>query len=236
MIRYLFALLALIAWAPLAQAAPVKKAAPRTAAQRDWTQVVVATPEGGVRMGNPAATVVLIEYGSRTCPHCALFAAEGMPALKAGYIARGTVAYEFRDFPVHNALDLGPILLGRCGGTARFFPLLDAMMAEQRTLLAGVDTVAGKVEALPAGATGNAVAAAFADGLGYTAFVARYGVSAARARACLADKAALDLIVARANAASRDWKVQGTPTFIVGGKVVPADDWATLEPILRAAL
>ena len=47
----------------------------------DWTHAVALTPEGGVRMGNPAARVRLVEFSSFTCPHCAAFASEGLPAL-----------------------------------------------------------------------------------------------------------------------------------------------------------
>lgn len=231
MIRMLFVLAGLLATAPSVQAAPPRKAA----GAHDWTRVVVQTPEGGVRMGNPAAKIALIEYGSRTCPHCAHFAVESLPLLKAKYVAAGKVSYEFRDYPIHDALDLGPILLGRCGGTARFFPLLDAMYAEQAKLMANVDAVAAKVSALPPDPTGKTVAIGFADGLGYTALVARRGVPAARARACLGDGKAIDAVVARAGKAQRDWNVNSTPTFIVNRKRVEAGDWAALEPLLVAA-
>ena len=58
--------------APAARTAAVPHAAP---AAVDWVDHVVATPDGGFLMGNPAARVKVVEYGSRTCPHCARFAA-----------------------------------------------------------------------------------------------------------------------------------------------------------------
>ena len=63
MTRLLTALLAL-----LALALPAAASAQRPA-QRDWTQVVTGTPEGGFRMGNPAAPVRVVEFLSLTCPH-----------------------------------------------------------------------------------------------------------------------------------------------------------------------
>ncbi|MEA3079375.1 MAG: hypothetical protein QOF05_783, partial [Sphingomonadales bacterium] len=50
-------------------------AAPRPAPKPkvDWARTVVATPEGGFRMGNPSAKVKLVEYGSLACPHCRHF-------------------------------------------------------------------------------------------------------------------------------------------------------------------
>ena len=67
-------------------AAPAKKA-PAT----DWSRTVVATPEGGMAMGNPRAKVTLVEYASLACPHCRQFAAEAMTPLKAGYVRSGKV-------------------------------------------------------------------------------------------------------------------------------------------------
>ncbi|HEX2762279.1 MAG TPA: thioredoxin domain-containing protein, partial [Allosphingosinicella sp.] len=61
-----------------ADAAPVRRSAP---VARDWTRTVVATPEGGFRMGNPAARVKLVEYGSLTCGHCAAFSRAGVGTL-----------------------------------------------------------------------------------------------------------------------------------------------------------
>ncbi len=55
--------------APVAAAGPPAKAQ----AAHDWSRTVAMTPEGGFRMGNPAAKVKLIEYGSLACPHCRHF-------------------------------------------------------------------------------------------------------------------------------------------------------------------
>lgn len=236
MIRML-TLVAVAALVPGGTPAPAKSAPARPAAAHDWSRVVVATPEGGARIGNPAAPVKLIEYGSRTCPHCAHFAAQGVPALKAGYIASGQVSYEFRDFPVHGAVDLGPILLGRCAPVSRFFALLDAMMAAQERLVGREAPIPAADQQRLAKATPNAVADYLATFYGYTDFAVKHGVPPARARACLADAKAVAAIVARAAAADRDWHLAGTPTFIVNGKVADgASDWASLEPVLKTAL
>ncbi len=232
-----------MAAAPLSAATPARKAPARTvakpaarpAAKTDWTRVVVATPDGGMRMGNPAAAIKLIEYGSRTCPHCAKFDAEGFPLLKAGPIASGKLSYEFRDYPVHGALDLGPILLGRCVPAARFFDVLDRMFRAQGTLLAKVEAVGAKVEGMTK-PTPNQLATVFATDLGYVAFMARLGLPDARAKACLAAPAGIDRIVATAKVANDKYAVSGTPTFIINGKKAEgAYDWAALQPQLAAA-
>lgn len=240
MIRSLM-VLALIAGLPLtagaATKAPVKKTAPakRAPAKVNWVTVVAATTEGGMRMGNPNAKVKLIEYGSRTCPHCALFDKEGLPVLKAGPIAAGKLSYEFRDYPVHGAFDLGPILLGHCVSPAQFFPLLDAMFANQQALTAKAQAAETRVQAMT-NPTPNQIATSFATDLGYVDFVKRRGMAPARAQACLAARAGVDRIVAVTNAAEKQYSVSGTPTFVINGaKADNVYDWAALQPLLAAA-
>ncbi|WP_010162164.1 thioredoxin domain-containing protein [Sphingomonas sp. PAMC 26617] len=214
-----------------AQGKPVRPAAV------DWSRTVVRTPDGGVRMGNPDARVKLIEYGARTCPTCATFAVEGEPKLVAGYVAGGRVSYEYRDYPVHGALDLGPILLGNCVPLPRFFSVMQAMMAQQKALVgrpAQIPDAKGKELEK---ATPNVVAAYLADFYGYTDLVVKMGLPRPRAAACLADAKAVDTIVARANVGQTSYKISGTPSFILDGKVLPnVYSWDALEPVLKTAL
>jgi protein-disulfide isomerase len=218
--------------APAATVAAIKP--PAGAA---WTDMVVATPDGGYQMGNPAAPLKLIEYGSRACPFCAKFDGEGFPALKAKYVATGKASYEFRDYPVHGALDIAPILLGRCiTSPATFFPLLDQMFANQAALIAKGQEVDARIKATMANASPNDVALAFAEGLGYLEFVKARGVPEDKARACLADKAGIDAIGKRYEAANTNYQISGTPTFILNGAVIPGNvDWPQLDAALTAA-
>lgn len=240
MMRWMLAALALLAAIPAAHAAPAKKAGPAkkaAPASVDWTHTVAATPEGGVRMGNPAARVKLVEYGSRTCPHCAHFDLEALPALKAKYVASGKVSYEFRDYPIHAALDLAPILLGHCVPARAFFPLLDAMMAGQQKLIGRATPIPEAKQKELQAATPNGLATYLGGFYGYTDLLVARGVPRAKAAACLADKKAVDAIIAQADYANKTYALASTPTFLVDG-AAQADvyDWAALEPVLRAAL
>ncbi len=221
--------------APAGAAGSVATKAPPAGQQ--WVDVVSRTPEGGYRMGNPDAPLKLIEYGSRSCPHCAAFDAEGLPELKAKYIASGKLSYEFRDFPVHNELDFGPILLGQCVEPAQFFPMLDQMMQNQTTLLADMEKklTAEDQKALQ-GKTPNQVATVLAQKLGYVDFVKQRGVPEAKALACLGDKGALDTLAKNLQVANDKFQVSGTPTFILNGqKLDDTADWAKLQPALKNA-
>jgi protein-disulfide isomerase len=63
------------------------------------------------------------------------------------------------------------------------------------------------------------------------------GVTPAKARACLLDKAAQDRLIAIRNDALTTYKLEGTPTFGINGVALAGTyDWAALEPKLKAAL
>jgi len=217
-----------------AASAPV--AAKPAPAGQNWVDTVAKTDDGGYRMGNPDAPVKLIEYGSRTCPHCGVFDAEGLPKLKAGPIAAGKLSYEFHDYPVHNQLDLGPILLGQCVEPAQFFPMLDQMFANQQTLIYRSQQIPAADQAKLNTATPAEVIAYLANFYGYLDFVKQRGVPEAKAKACLADGKALEAIAKQTDTANQKYNITGTPTFIVNGKVVPnAAAYEQLEPALKAA-
>lgn len=216
-------------------AAPgAKVAASAAPAGSDWTAMVVETPEGGVMMGNPKAAVKLVEYGARTCPTCARFSKDGTAPL-LGYVKSGKVSFEFRDFPVHGALDVGPIILGHCGGTKPFFAVLEKMMAAQPELLkneAGLQALAPKLQ----GMAPAAVATTIADTLGYTKFVEQLGVGPDQAKQCLNDPAQLARIDRTLKVANDKYTISGTPTFIVNDKVLDGvADWKGVEAALRNA-
>jgi len=225
----LFLLAGAVAAVPALAAAPAgKKAAPATA---DWSRTVVATPEGGFRMGNPAAKVKLAEYGSLTCSHCATFAKEGMTPLVATYVRTGKVSYEYRNM-VLNGLDVAATLVARCGGAGRFFEVSDRLYATQAQWKDRVknltDAQKQSINVLPE----NQRLGRLAELAGIPQIVAQHGISPARSKACLTDRVAFDAL-GKMNEAAAALGVDGTPTFVLDGENIGPHTWATLEPVLR---
>lgn len=217
-----------------APATPVGTVAPP--AGSDWTQVVSKTPDGGFRMGNPDAPVKLVEYGALSCSHCAVFEKEGLPALQAEFIKPGKVSYEFRNFML-SALDVAPALLTRCRGAEPYFKLSEQMFANQAMLFDGVKAMPeaeqARVQQLPP----ETQFLEWGRKLGLIDFFRVRGVPEAQATACLTDKAALDELAQISARATSEYKLQGTPTFLIGNKVVPnAAEWSALKPALTAAV
>ena len=222
------ALAALAAASPAAAAAPARKAAPVAI---DWSRTVVATPEGGFRMGNPGAKVKLVEYGSLTCGHCAAFSRTGMASLVGAYVRSGKVSFEYRNF-ILNGLDVAASLLARCGGPSRFFPVAETLYSTQDQWMGRVGSLTAAQKAQLNALPENQRLGRLAELAGLTGIAARHGVAPVQGKRCLADQAGLDRLGRMAEAASA-LGVEGTPTFFLNGANIGTHNWATLEPILR---
>lgn len=214
-------------------AAPVAgKAAP---AGTEWTTTVVATPEGGFRMGNPDAPIKLVEYGSLSCPACAAFSAQGTKPLQENYIKSGKVSWEYRSLLLH-APDLMATLSYSCGGPEPFFAMIEASYADMQNWMEKLMKLSPaeqqRLQSLPIAAQTTE----YARVSGRDEFVTQRGVSREALAQCLADPrkvAAADQV--RKDAFEKH-NVQGTPSFFVNGKLVEGvASWADLEPELRAA-
>ena len=199
----------------------------------NWLETVSRTPEGGYRQGNPAAPIKLVEYGSRSCPVCGRFAAEGMEPLRAKYISTGKVSYEFRDFFVHPQ-DPAIAVLGHCVPTEAFFPILDGMFAEQPRFAERQSQVTDEMFQQIQGLPRQQQTAMLAQVLGYVDFMKQRGIPQARLDQCLADPAMLATLGTQVQTAI-DRGVAGTPSFFINDQKVNAVVWADLEPQLQAA-
>ena len=219
--------------APLATA-PV--AAPNNG---DWSTIVTETADGGFLMGNPDAKAKLVEYGSMTCPHCADFAKEANQAMIDKYVKTGLASFEFRNF-VRDPFDMTASIIARCAGTNGFFPLTEAMYADQATWLGKVQAAdqarLAQIQAMPQ----QAQFAEFAKITGLDGFAAMRGLPRAQIDKCLADPATPTRLVGINGDAVNRYELNSTPSFLLNGEVVEMGNestvWTQLEPKIRAAI
>jgi protein-disulfide isomerase len=170
-----------------------------------------------IMLGNPRAPITIIEYGSITCPHCARFNAEVLPAIKAKYIDTGRANYVFRDFPIHPQEDAAGFLVARCAGPEHYMAVVDALFKAQPEFFEKQNLHAF----LMAGASAG-------------------GLSEEQMRACINDPAGIQAFMARGQHAQEVDKVDGTPTVIINGKKVDqagpemaiSDIDAVMKPLL----
>lgn len=226
----LAASLALLSVSVSSESKPVAKAP----AAHDWTRSVAVTPEGGFRMGNPAAPVKLVEYGSLACPHCRHFEETGLKPLLQSYVRTGKVSYEFRNLLISGP-DISISLLTRCAGTAQFFPMSETVYATQTQWQNKISSMSDTDKAALEKMTDQQRIVRFAELGGLADIAARFGVTSARARQCLADPKALKQLLDMTQTAENNG-IGHTPTFIINGTITDAATWEDLEAQLKAAL
>ena len=172
-------------------------------------------------LGNPKAKIVVVEYASMSCPHCARFHKEVFPAFRKAYIDTGKVQFVFREFVTSPAeIAVPAAMLARCAGKDRFFQVVDRVFASQDEMY-GDGTVGGVHRILRREA-------------------AALGIDSAAYDACVQDQAGFDALRARLERGVAEDKIEGTPTFDVNGKRVAAPlgkemDLATLAAAIKAA-
>ena len=146
-----------------------------------------------VTIGKADAPNTVVEYFSLNCPHCARFAADPFPKLKADLIDTGKVKWLMRDFPLNDTA-LAAAMVAHCSGD-RYMAFVDAFFQTQASWATSKDPLAAiKVTAR----------------LG--------GMDSAAVDKCLADQDLITKINERASYATKQLGVDSTPTFFVNGK------------------
>jgi protein-disulfide isomerase len=175
----------------------------------DMAAVLKPGPLPELSIGD-ANGVPVVEYGSLTCPHCAAFAREVLPKFKTEFVDAGKVRFIFREFS-RNPLDVAAFVLARCVGDDKALATIDLLFSEQDKWA----FTESPLEPL--------LAAIRPTGLGHE-----------KAMECLKDQAKADAMQKILKTAEDVVKVQGTPTFVIDGKVYGGElTLAELETILK---
>ena len=90
----------------------------------DLTDLMTPPEEGDMLLGPDTAKVVMVEYASASCPHCAAFNNDVFVKLKPEYIDTGKMKFVFREFP-HNDQAMAAFMVARCSPKEKYFPLID---------------------------------------------------------------------------------------------------------------
>jgi protein-disulfide isomerase len=212
-----------------------KVAAP---AGKTWSDVVAKTEAGGYLIGNPAAAVKLVEFGSLTCSHCAEFSAESGEELREKYINTGQVSYEMRNF-IRDQFDLIAARLTHCAANESYWALTEQFFGFQPNLFENDKKVSAEqkaaIQKLPQAEQSFAIAEAY----GIIEFFAQRGVSRDQAKTCLADTAAMEKMAKITGDAAKEYEITGTPTFLLNGSkfelAVGTSGWGQTKGRLQEA-
>ena len=186
-------------------------------AASNWLLTFNLSDKGSHIIGNPAAPAKVVEYMSYTCGHCANFESNDAPQFKSQYVATGKASFEIRNL-VLNPVDLTAALLARCGGKSRFFGNHKHLLATQKIWLGKASQISPATDAKLQ--TQDYVG--YMNGVyvetGLSKIMQQRGITLTQGKACLADKAAFDAVVAMSDK-GRALGVQGTPTFMINDKL-----------------
>lgn len=149
-------------------------------------------------LGNADAPITMIEYSSLSCPHCARFQKDVLPAIKKDFVDTGKVKFIPRDFPL-NKPAIQAAQFAHCSGPMRFFAIEDVLFKTQDQWL-----------------TDNAVEA-------LATIAATAGMDRPTFDACLANKDVEAKIVASRKTAEDAFQINATPTFIINGVKVEGE-------------
>lgn len=164
-----------------------------------WGAVTPATAapapaELDMALGQKDAPITIIEYASLSCPHCAKFHEETLPALQEKYIATGKVRLIFREFPLERTAFWAAII-ARCAGEERYFAFVDVFFKKQQSWFAAEDPFQALLKIARLG-----------------------GLGAKDVKACSEDEALGDGILQTRLDGEQKHGVSSTPSFVIEGE------------------
>jgi len=163
-------------------------------------------------MGKKDAPVTIVEFSDYECPFCERFYQQTLPQIKSQYIDTGKVKFVYRDFPLgfHQQAEPAAIAANCAGVQDKYFEYHDKIFN-----------------------SGGAAGKSSAD---YKKWAQELGLNLAKWEACLSDPAQKQEIqkdLADGSAAG----VQGTPGFIINGKVISgAQPFSVFQQVIDAEL
>lgn len=166
-------------------------------------------------IGLETAPVTVIEYHSLTCGNCARFHTEIFPAIRRTYVDTGRVRFVLRDYPL-DRIALEAAILAHCAGPDRYQTFISALYQDKERWAHSADPLS---DLRRIGVLG--------------------GVPNERFEACRSNRAFVDAILAMRLGGDREYRVSGTPTFVINGNVhtgvLTFEQFARIvDPLLRS--
>lgn len=94
-------------------------------------KVTFKVDDNDMVLGNKKSNVIVVEYFSPTCPHCAYYHQTIFPELKKKYIDTNKIAYVVREF-IATKQDLDAAILARCKGDINSFAQFHNIILQQQ--------------------------------------------------------------------------------------------------------
>lgn len=167
-------------------------------------------------LGNDNAKIVMIEYASLSCPHCASFSLEGFDKLQKEFIDSGKVKFIFRHFPLNHPALMAAMLVNCSANMSddkpeKFYETLKILFKTQDNW---------------------AFTAEFREKLANIALLDL--ITKDEFNKCVDDEKLQEKILKERMAAAQELQLRSTPTFFVNGEISEGYvDYLTLKKLIE---
>ena len=160
--------------------------------------VIAATPVfGDISSGSETAKVVVVEYASLSCPHCAVFHTTVWPEIKKKYVDTGKVRWIFRDMILGDKFSIGEAMLVRCSVPSKYRQIVDVLYTKQKDIFASQEPAKTLL-----------------------AIMAEWGMDESAVKSCFTDEKVFAGLKGLHDNAINKFGVPGTPAFFIGDEML----------------
>tara|TARA_B100001013_G_scaffold43832_1_gene23125 strand:+ start:3308 stop:3901 length:594 start_codon:yes stop_codon:yes gene_type:complete len=161
-------------------------------------------------LGNKDAKIVVIEYASMTCIHCANFHKQVYPKIKKNYIDTNKIKFIFRDFPLDKQA-LFASVLAKCAPKDKYFNFVKLILTNQEKWISNDDTFMNKLR-----------------NIGKLA-----GLNENKINSCFKDEKMVDNIIRTRSIGEEKYNISSTPSLIINEKKYSAMSYENFEKIIE---
>lgn len=164
-------------------------------------------------LGSADAPVVMIEYASVACGHCATFHNDVWAEIKDDYVGAGQVQFILREMVTGSPqFAIAGFSLAHCVSADRYYDMIDLLFQQQNAIFRSASS--------PGGARAQ-----------YLAIARSMGLSESEFNACLSDPEINAAIMANHDRAGADG-ITGTPRFMFNGRMLDSERNANGEGLI----
>ena len=161
-------------------------------------------------LGNKDAKIVVIEYASMTCIHCANFHKQVYPKIKKNYIDTNKIKFIFRDFPLDKQA-LFASVLAKCAPKDKYYNFVKLILTNQEKWISNDDTFMNKLR-----------------NIGKLA-----GLNENKINSCFKDEKMVDNIIRTRSIGEEKYNINSTPSLIINEKKYSAMSYENFEKIIE---
>ena len=172
-------------------------------------EIIKAKTDDEIFLGNKNAKIIVIEYASMTCIHCANFHKEVYPKIKENYIDTNKIKFIYRDFPLDKQALYGSIL-AKCAPKEKYFDFVKLIFETQKKWISNEDK--------------------FLDNLKNIGKLG--GLNENKIIVCFRNEDMVEQIINSRSTGEKKFNINSTPSFIINGKKYSAMSFKQFEKVL----